>query len=111
MSGQGPYFGQATWFSRYHPEKLPSAVERYQKEILRVCGVLNAWLEKVEGEWLVGNKMSYADLAFIPWQLYVQKLVGEDVDVAAKFPHLHSWFQRMTENPTVAKLIASKPPL
>jgi len=28
MSGQGPYYGQAVWFTNYHPEKLPSAIER-----------------------------------------------------------------------------------
>ncbi len=38
MSGQGPYFGQAAWFANYHHEKIPSAIERYQKEIRRVIG-------------------------------------------------------------------------
>lgn len=47
----------------YHPEKIPSAVERYQKEILRVFGVLESVLSKQE--WLVGNKLTIADLSFI----------------------------------------------
>jgi glutathione S-transferase len=33
ISGQGPYFGQAAWFGNFHPEKIPSAVTRYQKEV------------------------------------------------------------------------------
>ena len=58
-----PYFGQAGWFTYYHPEKLPSAIERYRKEIVRVTGVLDSVL--AERTWLVGDKLSAADLAFI----------------------------------------------
>ena len=50
---------------RYHPEKIPSAIERYQKEILRVLGVLESVLSKQE--WLVGGKLTIADLSFIPY--------------------------------------------
>ena len=58
-----PYYGQAFWFIRYHPERVPSAIERYQKEILRVFSVLDSVLSKQE--WLVGNKLTIADLSFI----------------------------------------------
>ena len=44
-------------------EKIPSAIERYRKEILRVLGVLESVLSTKE--WLVGNKCSVADLSFI----------------------------------------------
>lgn len=50
---------------RYHPEKIPSAIERYQKEVLRVLGVLNDVLSKQE--WLVGDKCTVADLSLIPY--------------------------------------------
>ena len=63
-SGQGPYFGQAGWFLIYHPEKIPSAVERYRNETKRVFGVLESVLSKQE--WLVGGKATIADLSFIP---------------------------------------------
>jgi glutathione S-transferase len=43
-TGQGPYFGQATWFKMYHREKVPSAFERYLGEVKRVSGVLEAYL-------------------------------------------------------------------
>lgn len=49
----------------FHHEKLPSAVERYQKEIVRVLSVLESVLSKQE--WLVGNKPTIADISFIPW--------------------------------------------
>lgn len=32
-SGQGPYYGQMSWFKKFHAEKVPSAIERYAKEI------------------------------------------------------------------------------
>jgi glutathione S-transferase len=53
------------WFERYHQEKLPSALERYIKEMARVTSVLEGHLAKQpageDGPWLVGGKMSYAD--------------------------------------------------
>lgn len=93
MSGQGPYYGQGGWFRNYHAEKLPSAIERYQKEIRRVSGVLDSWLQS-PNQWLVGNKLSYADLAFLPWQENVPMIV-EDWKPEEEFPRLHDWMQRM----------------
>ena len=60
-----PYFGQACWFQYYHSEKIPSAIERYSDEIRRVFGVLDSVLAKQK--YLVGDKLTVADLAFIPW--------------------------------------------
>lgn len=62
-SSYSPYFGQAVWFIRSHPEKVPSAIERYQKEILRVLGVLESVLSKQE--WLVGGRFTVTDLSFV----------------------------------------------
>ncbi len=64
-SGQGPYYGQAAWFIYFHAEKIPSAIERYTNEILRVLGVLESVLSKQE--WLVGGKLTIADLSFITY--------------------------------------------
>ena len=57
---EGPYFGQAAWFLNFHHEQLPSAQERYLKEIERVTEVLDGWLSK--HKYLVGDKATYADL-------------------------------------------------
>ena len=67
-SGQGPYYGQAAWFSFFHSEKIPSAVDRYKKEIVRVLSVLESVLSKQE--WLVGGKCTIADLSFITYAAY-----------------------------------------
>ena len=58
-----PYMGQYYWFSKRHAENIPSAIERYKNEAFRVFGVLDNILSKQE--WLVGNKMTIADLAFV----------------------------------------------
>lgn len=41
----GPYYGQAHWFMFLHPEEIPSAIKRYQAEILRVLSVLEKHLQ------------------------------------------------------------------
>ena len=62
-SGQGPYYGQAAWFTYYHPEKIASCQVRYKNEIKRVLGVLEGVLAKQE--WLVADKCTVVDLSFI----------------------------------------------
>ena len=79
-TGQGPYYGQLIWFKRFHAEKIPSAVERYAKEVNRVTGVVEKHLAAQrkeygiegdsEGPWLVGNKMTFADLSWYMWQYF-----------------------------------------
>ena len=103
MSGQGPYFGQAVWFLKYHHEKLPSAIERYQNEIKRVTMVLNNWLDGKE--YLVGNKCTYADLSFIPWYTGVaMAMEGVEIDMAKEYPHWHAWMERLQARPAVQKV-------
>lgn len=102
MSGQGPYYGQAMWFLRFHPEKLPSAVERYQNEARRVTGVLDKSLEGKK--YLVGNKCTYADLAFIPWQDLVYKICPE-FDLQKEAPNVAAWMERMRSRPAIAGLV------
>lgn len=97
VSGQGPYYGQAVWFTKYHPEQIESAQSRYYREIERVTGVLNGHLEKqdkgADGPWLVGGKFSYADLAFVPWQVMLGML-GDKFDVG-KYTAVQGWLERL----------------
>ncbi|KAK1772086.1 glutathione S-transferase [Phialemonium atrogriseum] len=111
-TGQGPYFGQAAWFIRYHPEQLPSAVERYAKEVNRVSGVLDGYLAQQkeefgaggEGPWLVGNKLSYADLAFVPWQRAIGTILAKDQYDEDSFPHLKEWLGKLKSRQSVKKV-------
>lgn len=105
MSGQGPYFGQAAWFTHYHKEKIPSAVERYRGEVKRVTMVLDNALEGKE--YLVGNKCSYADLSLIVWSKMIPYLFGDEKlpDFAGEYLNYHAWIERLLARPAVSKVL------
>ncbi|TCD60457.1 Glutathione S-transferase 2 [Steccherinum ochraceum] len=93
-SGQGPYFGQAAWFASYHPEKIPSAIERYRKEVRRILGVLESVLDKQD--WLVGGKMTVADLSFVTWNNNVGRFFEDgDFDFEKEFSKTNKWHKKM----------------
>lgn len=108
-TGQGPYYGQASWFKKFHSEKVPSAIERYAKEVNRVSGVLNGHLAQQkqdhgassDGPWLVGDKYSYADIAFIPWQKLIELALTKDEYNVDDFPYVKEWLDKMTERTAV----------
>ncbi|KAF2137128.1 uncharacterized protein K452DRAFT_279134 [Aplosporella prunicola CBS 121167] len=106
MSGQGPYFGQKAWFSNFHSEKLPSAEERYANEIKRVLGVIDGHLSKHKSEYLVGNKVSYADLSWVTWNSLLGWLLPE-YDAAQDFPAFAEWNKKLIARPAVAKVLKS----
>ena len=106
MSGQGPYFGQAIWFMRYHPERVQSALDRYVQEIRRVSGVLDRILSKQN--WLVGEKLSYADLAFISWQNTARNALSAEGYNENDFPHLSTWLAIMNSRPVVKDLLVKQ---
>ncbi|KAH8746908.1 glutathione S-transferase [Diaporthe sp. PMI_573] len=100
VSGQAPYYGQASWFSRYHPEKIQSAIDRYVKEMHRVNSVLEKVLSKQD--WLVGDRCSFADLSWVAWQRWAPRYGGEDI--YEKFPAVLAWFKRLEARPAVQKV-------
>ncbi|KAI0742083.1 glutathione S-transferase C-terminal-like protein [Daedaleopsis nitida] len=105
-SGQGPYFGQATWFTRYHPEKVPSAIERYQKETLRVLSVLDGVLAKSPSGYLVGGKPTIADLSFYTWNRAAINSILKDVaDEQKQFPAFYAWQEKLEARHSIKKLI------
>ncbi|KAF5864387.1 glutathione S- transferase, nitrogen catabolite repression regulator [Aspergillus alliaceus] len=101
-SGQGPYYGQASWFTRFHPERIPSAIERYGNEIRRVTGVLESVLKT--REWLVGDKCTYADLCFLPWQRWASKYATNPETLDEDFPHVAAWYKKLTSRVAVRKV-------
>ncbi|OAA45457.1 glutathione-s-transferase theta, gst [Metarhizium rileyi] len=107
MSGQGPYFGQLIWFKRYHPEKVQSAVDRYAKEIRRVTGVIDSHLRKQKTEYLVGDRLTYADLMFVPWAVAVSSLAGDSLDLSG-FDAYDAWLRKLTSRPSAAKIIKER---
>lgn len=117
-TGQGPYYGQASWFKKYHHEQLPSALERYVREVNRVSGVLDGHLaaqqrqtqeqgSDSDGPWLVGNKISYADLAFVPYQTMIYMMFEKEAYNEDNFPHVKEWLGRMHSRKSVQSVYAN----
>ena len=92
MGGIGPMQGQAHVFYRYAPEKIEYAIERYQKETLRLYTVLDTQLK--EHEYLTGD-LSIADIATWPW-VRIYGWAGLDID---NLPHLQRWLDVLSERP------------
>ncbi|KAF7561722.1 hypothetical protein G7046_g2424 [Stylonectria norvegica] len=115
MSGQGPYYGQLFWFQFFHKEDVPSAKERYTKEIVRVISVLDKIL--VGKEYLVGDKCTYADLVFTPWNNMVPMAkdaeggnIYETFEIEKTYPHYWAWHHRLMERAVVKKHLTFTPP-
>ncbi|TCD63261.1 Glutathione S-transferase 2 [Steccherinum ochraceum] len=106
MSGQGPYMGQASWFNRNHPEKLPSAIERYQNETRRVLGVLESVLSKQQ--WLDGGKLTIADIIYVPWNNILGQVLGPEFSFEREFPATFKWHSQITALPGVKAGIKEK---
>src|SRR6266571_4177858 len=107
VSGQGPYFGQAGWFNVLHPEKLPSAIDRYNNELKRVLGVLDGCLEGKQ--WLVGDKITFADLASATWNDRVDSLILCPPEAKFDdFPNVKAWHERMTSRPSWTKAMQTR---
>jgi len=106
MSGQGPYYGQAVWFAVYHAEKVPSAVERYKNEIKRVVAVRDNFLRLNKAKYLVGGRLSYADISFVMWDAIISFVFTEgEVDWEKTYPDWFAWHQRLVAVPGVKKAL------
>ena len=96
MGGVGPMQGQAHVFYRYAPEKIEYAIERYQKETMRLYSVLNKQLK--DYEYLAGD-LSIADIATWPWVRGYQ-WAGLEIE---ELPHLQRWLDVLAERPAFQK--------
>ena len=103
MGGVGPMMGQANVFYRYFPEKLPSAISRYQNEGRRLFEVMDGQLSKYE--YLAGDDYSIADMATWPW-VKIYDWSGISID---GLDNVQRWLDTIAERPAVQVGI-TKPP-
>ncbi|MFN6486637.1 MULTISPECIES: glutathione binding-like protein [unclassified Nostoc] len=96
MGGVGPMFGQLNHFKRFAPEKLPYAIERYEKETLRIYDVLDKQLQ--DNEFICGN-YSIADVATYPW-VAIYEFLGLTLD---NCPNLKRWVDMVQQRPAVQR--------
>ena len=96
MGGIGPMMGQANVFYRYAPERIPYAIERYQREVRRLLEVLDTRL--ADNEYLAGD-YSIADIANWSW-VRGYKWAGVEID---GLEHLGRWLAAIGERPAVQR--------
>jgi GST-like protein len=96
MGGIGPMMGQANVFYRYAPERIPYAIERYQREVRRLFEVLDTRLK--DNEFLAGD-YSLADIANWSW-VRGYKWSGVTLD---GLDHLSRWLDAIAERPAVKR--------
>lgn len=94
MASVGPMFGQYNHFNRFAPEKIPYAIDRYQKETLRLYGVLDRQLS--DNEFICGD-YSITDIATFPW-IAAYEFMGLTLD---ENPNLKRWLEVMQQLPAV----------
>jgi GSH-dependent disulfide-bond oxidoreductase len=94
MSGVGPMMGQANVFLRYFPEKIQAAIDRYQREVTRLFGVMDKQLGTLE---YIAGDYSIADMALWPW-VSGYEWSGVSVD---EFAHLKRWLRLVGDRPAV----------
>jgi GST-like protein len=100
VGGLGPMAGQNHHFSRYAPEKIPYAIERYIKETNRLYGVLNHRL--ADREFVAGGAYSIADMAAYPWVVPHERQ-GQKLE---DFPHVKRWFEAVRHRPATERAYA-----
>jgi len=96
MGSVGPMFGQLNHFKKFAPEKIPYAIERYEKETLRLYGVLDKQL--ASHEFLCGD-YSIADIATYPW-VAIYEFQGLTLD---NHPNLKRWVETIQQRPAVQR--------
>ncbi|MDO2951774.1 glutathione S-transferase family protein [Aeromonas simiae] len=102
MGGVGPMMGQANVFYRYFPEKIPAAIERYQKEGRRLFEVLDGHLAHHE---YLADEFSIADIATWPW-VRIHDWSGISIEGLV---HLQAWMARMAARPACQRGITIPP--
>jgi len=105
MGGIGPMMGQANVFFRYAPEKIPYAIERYQRESRRLFEVMEGQLRK--STYIAGEDYSIADIALHSW-VAGHEWSGVSID---GLPGLKRWLDLVGSRPAVVKGRAVPPPL
>jgi len=102
MGGLGPMMGQANVFTRYFPEHIQPAIDRYLRESRRLLEVLDGHL--ASREYLAGD-YSIADIANFCWAR-IHEWPGVDV---SGLDHLARWLKAIADRPAVQRGL-EKPP-
>ena len=99
MANIGPMFGQLGHFRNSAPEEISYAIARYEKETLRLLGVLERQLENNE---FITGEYSIADIATFPW-VFSSPYLGISVN---EYLNVQRWVGSMRSRKAVQKGMA-----
>lgn len=97
----GPMLGQLGYFKVFASEKVPMAIDRFEKESARVLKVLDTRL--AESPHLGGAEYGLADIMNWSWINASTKRLGVDL---APMPNLARWHAAIAERPAVQRGMA-----
>jgi len=103
MAGLGPMAGQNGHFNHAAPEKLPYAINRYERETARLFAVLDKRLSNRDFVAGAGRgEYSIADIASYPWTRNYGRL-NQDIE---QFPNLKRWQAAIAGRPATERAYA-----
>ena len=96
MAHLGPMLGQAHYFRLQAKEKLPQAIERYEKEAARLFQVMDDRLQRAA---YLAGEYSIADIATYPW---VMRYFNFGIELA-DYPAVQRWTEAIGARPAVQR--------
>ncbi len=99
VGGLGPMIGQRHHFERFAEQKIPYAIERYERETLRLVGVLDRHL--AGRAFICGDRYTIADMASYPW-IFAQA-TEEGLE---RFPNVQRWHDAIAARPATKRVYA-----
>lgn len=103
-TGIGPYCGQAVHFSRFAPEKIPYAINRYAREAERHWGIVDAQLGK--HRYMLGDAYTLIDMAVWGWSTRAQFVLGDEA--FAKLGNVKRHLDEINARPAAQRATALK---
>lgn len=103
-TGIGPYCGQAVHFSRFAPEKIPYAINRYSREAERHWGIINDVL--AGRRYMLGDTYTLIDMSVWGWATRLSFAVGETWP--EMFPHVKRHLDEISARPAAQRAVALK---
>ncbi|KAK6854055.1 glutathione S-transferase [Apiospora arundinis] len=105
VTTQDQYYGQKAYFTLFHENKdIPTVLQHYTDEVKRVLGVLELHLSRTGRAYLVGDRVTYADLMFAPFHNVLCSVIMYpefEAEWRADFPHCYEWHQCLMQRPKV----------
>jgi glutathione S-transferase len=92
-----------------HVLKNAESAKHFQGLVKRTITTINRALEGKE--YLVGGKVTIADLAFVPWDLALDMILIGDAEAATtedrrkQWPNWWAWHARLLRRPAVQKMV------